>query len=117
MAINTGLASLSEGLWTVATGTYMLAVVAYTGEYAFGRNGRIASTSQAPAREAVLVGAGAPVTAPAESRPYGAGVVGGSDAGRRWGRWAVGLTILGALVHLASVAIRGIAVDRVPWGN
>jgi len=27
------------------------------------------------------------------------------------------LTILGAVLHLASVAIRGIAVDRVPWGN
>src|SRR6185312_4214314 len=45
MAINTGLASLSETLWTVATAIYMLAVVAYTGEYAFGRSGRIASTS------------------------------------------------------------------------
>ena len=61
MAINTGLASLSEGLWTAATGTYMLAVVAYTGEYAFGRNGRIASTTPAAAVKAVkepaLVGA------------------------------------------------------------
>ena len=39
------------------------------------------------------------------------------DGGRRWGRFAVALTVLGALLHLASVAIRGIAVDRVPWGN
>ncbi len=77
MAINTGLASLSEGLWTVATGTYMLAVVAYTGEYAFGKNGRIASTSPASAavKEPALVGAGG--AAPVEQRPYGAGVVDG----------------------------------------
>ena len=128
MAINTGLASLSETLWTVATGTYMLAVVAYTGEYAFGRNGRIASTTaeRAPVAEALvaeparvrepaLVGAGGSTP---DQHPYGAGVVTtGSDAGRRWGRWAVLLTVLAALVHLGSLAIRGIAVDRVPWGN
>jgi cytochrome c-type biogenesis protein CcsB len=122
MAINTGLASLSEGLWTGATGTYMLAVVAYTGEYAFGKNGRIASTSVV--REPAMVGAGAgveqgPYGAGVEQGPYGAGIVNAPDAGagRRWGRWAVAFTVLGALLHLASVAIRGIAVDRVPWGN
>jgi cytochrome c-type biogenesis protein CcsB len=27
------------------------------------------------------------------------------------------LTVLGAAVHLGSVALRGLAVDRVPWGN
>ena len=126
MAINTGLASLSESLWTVATGTYMLAVVAYTGEYAFGRNGRIADTSPVAERvPAERVPAGQLARTPAavggsgsDQRPYGSGVVATrSDAGRRWGRWAVALTILGALLHGASVAIRGIAVDRVPWGN
>jgi len=125
MAINTGLASLSETLWTVATGTYMLAVVAYTGEYAFGRNGRIAQTSPAtdreriaePVREPALVGGGAGGEGVGQ-HPYGAGVVAGRQvAGRRWGRWAVALTILAATIHLGSLAIRGIAVDRVPWGN
>jgi cytochrome c-type biogenesis protein CcsB len=142
MAIDGGLASLSESLWTAATGTYMLAVVAYTGEYAFGKNGRIAQTSaaqtsatqtravqaavqasavQANARQPALVGGGEPVSqlsaAPDQPR-YGAGSVqSGGEAGRRWGRAAVGLTVLAAVFHLASVAIRGIAVDRVPWGN
>ncbi len=132
MAINTGLASLSEGLWAAATGTYMLAVVAYTGEYAFGRNGRIARTSTdrivqarsgavtSEVRQPALVGSGAtdqlggtpprsPIDAP-PAEPAG-------TAGRRWGLAAVGFTVLAALFHLASVAIRGIAVDRVPWGN
>ena len=27
------------------------------------------------------------------------------------------MTILGALVHASSIAVRGAAVDRVPWGN
>ena len=33
------------------------------------------------------------------------------------GRIAVGLTVVGWLAHVASVATRGIAADRVPWGN
>ncbi|MBV9822145.1 MAG: c-type cytochrome biogenesis protein CcsB [Actinobacteria bacterium] len=118
MAINTGLASLSEGLWAAATGTYMLAVVAYTGEYAFGRNGRIAQTSAVPTavRQPALVGAG-PESPPEQPR-YGIGSVEqAGPAGQRWGRAAIAFTVLAALFHLASVAIRGIAVDRVPWGN
>jgi cytochrome c-type biogenesis protein CcsB len=119
MAINTSLASLSESLCTVATGTFMLAMVAYTGEYAFGKNGRIARTSPASAqlREPALAGAGGSPKLP--DAPYGAGVVQprNADAGQRWGRVAVALTALSALVLLASVSIRGIAVDRVPWGN
>jgi cytochrome c-type biogenesis protein CcsB len=149
MAINTGLAQLSEALVTGATGTYMLAVVAYTGEYAFGRRGRVAATS--PAVEPnVLVASGGATTggvmadaygavaegaygAVAEGAygavaegAYGAGAEGaygagvaqrGRHSGDRWGRWAVALTIVAAVLHLTAVTIRGVAVDRVPWGN
>jgi cytochrome c-type biogenesis protein CcsB len=120
MAINTGLAQLSEGLVTAATGTYMLAVVGYTGEYAFGRRGRVARTS-APAQESILVGsgpgAGAPIQPP-QTPQYGAGVVEVKrDAADKWGLAAVGLTVLAAVLHAAAVIIRGISVDRVPWGN
>ncbi|HET6210827.1 MAG TPA: c-type cytochrome biogenesis protein CcsB, partial [Jatrophihabitans sp.] len=123
MAINTSLASLSETLWAGATGTYMLAVVGYTGEYAFGRRGRIARTASvaAPVVEPALAGVGGPGStatrlpdAPAEPADSS---IPAADGGRRWGRFAVALTVLGALLHLTSVAIRGIAVDRVPWGN
>jgi cytochrome c-type biogenesis protein CcsB len=133
MAVDGNLASLSESLWTAATGTYMLAVVAYTGEYAFGKNGRIAQTSttqaratpagsvQAGVRQSALVGGSSALpdrTTHADQPYYGAGSVEpAGDAGRRWGRAAVGLTVLAALFHLASVTIRGVAVDRVPWGN
>jgi cytochrome c-type biogenesis protein CcsB len=126
MAINSGLASLSESLWTAATGTYMLAVVAYTGEYAFGRSGRIAQTSPVSAghgavRQPALVGGSEPPSQPVATsddlRSGTGSVQQGRDAGRRWGLAAVGLTVLAACLHLACVAIRGIAVDRVPWGN
>jgi cytochrome c-type biogenesis protein CcsB len=116
MAINTGLAQLSEGLVTAATGTYMLAVVGYTGEYAFGRRGRVARTS-APVQESILVGAGAAALPPPIPQ-YGAGVVETRrDAGDKWGITAVALTVVAAVLHAASVIIRGISVDRVPWGN
>jgi cytochrome c-type biogenesis protein CcsB len=136
MAINAGLATLSESLWTAATATYMLAVVAYTGEYAFGKNGRIARTSTVPGavpgeavpsgvRQPALVGSGEAAGAtsdrsggtPDQPRYGGRSVEPAGNAGRRWGRAAVGFTVLAALLHLGSVAIRGIAVDRVPWGN
>ncbi len=60
MAVNSGLAHLSDGLFTTAIATYSLAMACYTAEYAFGRRGGVAETSRAqalaPAR--VLVGAG-----------------------------------------------------------
>jgi cytochrome c-type biogenesis protein CcsB len=40
-----------------------------------------------------------------------------AEVARRFGRTALALTVLGALCHLGSIAIRGAAVDRVPWGN
>jgi cytochrome c-type biogenesis protein CcsB len=122
MAVSVGLAQLSESLVTVATGTYTVAMAAYTGEYAFGRRGRIASTSAAARqRELITVGGGAsagPAHSPGSGTAFGAGVVTPeSDTGRWWGRAAVGLTVLAALLHAAAVIIRGVAVDRAPWGN
>jgi cytochrome c-type biogenesis protein CcsB len=35
----------------------------------------------------------------------------------RAGEIAVGITLLGALIHLTSILLRGYAVHRVPWGN
>jgi cytochrome c-type biogenesis protein CcsB len=35
----------------------------------------------------------------------------------RCGRMGVALTALGAILHLASLALRGVAAQRVPWGN
>ena len=74
--INGSMAHLSDTFFTTAISVYALAAVCYTAEYSFGRKGRIATTSAAPARE--LVGAGGPpVTetaapaAPASSRRAG----------------------------------------------
>jgi cytochrome c-type biogenesis protein CcsB len=110
MAVNDSLAHLSDTLFTTAIATYTLAMIGYAGEYAFGRRGRVAAT--VPQRE--LVGAGAPVP----SRPPGPPApVDRSRAGERFGRAAVVITVIGALLHLTSIGVRGIAVDEVPWSN
>jgi cytochrome c-type biogenesis protein CcsB len=135
------MAHLSDTLFTTAIALYSVGMVAFTAEYAFGRRGRVAATmpkAAAPARE--LVGAGGPSVlsgtpegeespAPgggsvrgnrpvaAESMPLGErSSIRGSFADRA-GRFALAVTILGALVHGGSVAIRGVAVDSVPWSN
>ena len=123
VAVNSGMAHLSDTLFTTAIALYTLAMISYAAEYAFGRRGRIALTSRTtPAK--VLVGAGAGESRRVDSAP-GRGTKPispsrsgrGSAVGDRFGRIAVGLTFIGAVVHASSIAVRGAAVDRVPWGN
>jgi cytochrome c-type biogenesis protein CcsB len=106
--INGSMAHLSDTFFTTAIATYALAMVAYTAEYSFGRKGRVAAT--VPARE--LVGAGGPPLA--QDRPV---TQPSRSFAERAGRAGVVLTVIGALLHLTSIAIRGIAVDAVPWSN
>ena len=95
------LAALSDTLFSVSVGVYSLAVVAFCAQLAFGRR-------PAPTRE--LVGAGAP------AEPAGATAADPAPA-RRWGLAAMVLTALGALTHAGVLVARGLATDRLPWGN
>jgi len=123
VAVNSGMAHLSDTLFTTAIAIYTLAMICYAAEYAFGRRGRIAMTSRTtPAK--VLVRAGAGESRDVDSRaqrvtkPISPNRSGRTSAvGDRFGRIAVGLTVIGAVVHASSIAVRGAAVDRVPWGN
>jgi cytochrome c-type biogenesis protein CcsB len=116
--IDGSMAHLSDSIFTTSIAIYAAAMVAYTAEYAFGRRGRIADTAVVAAPSRALVGAGGPVLTkdappvvslvePTPRRPY-------AD---RAGRVAVALTVLGALLHTGSIAVRAIAVDAVPWSN
>jgi cytochrome c-type biogenesis protein CcsB len=97
------LATLSDSLFSITVGLYSLAVVAFCAQLAFGRR---------PARTRELVGAGAP--GPVEGTPE----VPSEDArGRRWGGVAMVLTAVGAVTHTAVLVTRGMATDRLPWGN
>ncbi|HEX2307474.1 MAG TPA: hypothetical protein VHI14_04050 [Jatrophihabitantaceae bacterium] len=128
MSVNTGLAHLSDTLFTTAIAVYAAAAFGYAAEYAFGRRGRIAETTPAaaPAEEKLLVGAAGLSTADALSdaddevasstlstaKPPAA-----HDRAVLAGRIAVVLTLVGFAVHATSVIVRGTAVDRLPWGN
>jgi cytochrome c-type biogenesis protein CcsB len=104
------LSTLSDNLLVVAIMGYLVAMMLHASEYALGGKRRVA----APAEERVLVGAGGPpvtsddVPAPAPDRP---------DLGTRLGGFAVWATGFAVLAHLATVAARGLAAGRMPWGN
>ncbi|MEU8081986.1 c-type cytochrome biogenesis protein CcsB [Catellatospora citrea] len=120
------MAELSDGLLVVTLLSYLAAMLLHAGEYAFGTRGRIANAAAAPAavpaRE--LVGAGAPVVTEAP-HAYAApsvsetGSAAGGTRSRAWwlGPAAVGATILGAVAHVTTVATRGLAAERLPFGN
>ena len=115
--VNTTLAMYSDYAFHSAVAVYLLALLLHLGEYARTRTVREAP---AAARLPVAVGAGSTASDPAQPTDPGRTAPPGS-AGRPWrerfGRMAVSLTILGALLHVASVALRGLATHRWPWGN
>ncbi len=113
--INGSMAHLSDTFFTTAISVYALAAVSYTAEYSFGRKGRIAATSPAAEPARTLVGAGGPpVTEPPTTTTRTPAKRTFAD---RAGRAAVALTVVGLLLHGVSIAIRGLAVDAVPWSN
>ncbi|RBY82315.1 c-type cytochrome biogenesis protein CcsB [Blastococcus sp. TF02A-26] len=104
MTVDTTLADLSDTLFSVSVGLYSLAVVAFCAQLAFGRR---------PAATRELVGAGAPVE-PAAPAATGAAE---PPTVRRYGVAAMVFTLLGALTHAGVLLFRGLATDRLPWGN
>jgi len=95
------LAALSNTFFSVSVGLYSLAVVAFCAQLAFGRR---------PAHELVAAG-NAPTARPtAQPAPE-------NEQGRRWGVVALALTALGAVTHAAVLVTRGLATERLPWGN
>jgi cytochrome c-type biogenesis protein CcsB len=94
------LAELSDQLFPIGVALYSLAVVAFCAQLAFGRR---------PA----LVTAGAPAATASSTGAPGAE----PERGRRWGVAAMVLTALGAVAHAGVLVTRGMATDRLPWGN
>ncbi|MFD4642886.1 c-type cytochrome biogenesis protein CcsB [Lentzea sp. NPDC058436] len=99
MPVNETLATYSDWLYRSALGVYLFAIFLYAVEQAFARAPRKA-----------LVGAGGPdvlVDEP-KSEPTRA---------ERLGRMGAALTVLGAVLHLGSLVMRGLSAGRAPWGN
>ena len=124
VSVNQTFASISGDFLMTALLIYSLAVVAFAGDFAFGRPRRAAASRVRAERVTQLatVGAGpsgdGPLPPPGESLPAAPvstwQAIG--EAGS-WVRAALGLSALGAIAHLVAVVTRGLAVGRAPWGN
>ena len=100
MTPDQSLADLSDTFFAVSVAVYSVALVAFCAQLAFGRR---------PVRTRELVGASGPAPGAEETAaPAGS---------NRWGAIGIALTALGALTTLASMVTRGLATDRLPWGN
>ena len=146
MPVNVALGHVSNAFLIAALVIYSLSVVAFAGDFAFGRPRRAAEAArgqQAQDRAAALAPVGA-ASAAGVPAPAGPGVpatpipatTGGEPADgagsmpelevpalraiREAGRWvvaAVALAAVGAAAHTTAVITRGLAVHRAPWGN
>ena len=138
VAVNEGLAQLSNNFMYSAMAVYTTAMVSFAAEAAFGSRGRVGRRAAAPATPAeqsagAAAGTGAGSGAGARSVPPSGPASGGGvlappledeqradDAGNRadqFGRIGISLTVLAFGLHFAAVFCRGLSVGRVPWGN
>jgi cytochrome c-type biogenesis protein CcsB len=141
VSVNLGFAQASSDFLIAALLIYSLAVIAFAGDYAFGRPRRTAAEKAAAApatAQLAAVGAGTvsgggagSLAGPGESAE--AAVPPGGGAGKLpaprtgafraiwaagpWVRAAATFSVLGMLAHVAAVTTRGLAVHRAPWGN
>jgi cytochrome c-type biogenesis protein CcsB len=136
MHINIAEADLSHSLLLIAIVGYALAMLAYAADFAFGRQrlaapAEVAVPAPAAVAEPVAVGApagragGLPAGEPDLAGP-GADGAGTDSAGdgastarpaSRWVKAGLGLAIAALAAHVSAILLRGIAEDRVPWGN
>ena len=116
----TALAGLSDDLLFAAVLLYALSMLGFAGEQASRRSRRVAAAaaereavrSAAAERTRVMAGAGGPAV-PVTPPPAPAA----ASSRSRAGSLGLLLTLIGALVHAGSIVTRGLAADRVPWGN
>ena len=99
MPVNETLATYSDWLYRSALGVYLFAILLYAVEQAFARAPRKA-----------LVGAGGPDVLVDEPKAE-------LSRAERIGRMGAALTVLGAVLHLGSLVMRGLSAGRAPWGN
>jgi cytochrome c-type biogenesis protein CcsB len=111
------MAELSNQLMVVTVLAYLAAMICHAAEYSFGARSHIGRAAARPARQ--LVGAGAPVSDEpvVDEPPVDEPAASKRDRGGLFGKIAVGVTALGWLAHLGTLVTRGIAADRMPWGN
>jgi cytochrome c-type biogenesis protein CcsB len=106
MPVDPVLASYGDLAYGTALVLYLFAMVLHAVEYAAGRVHAVAG------QQTAVDGGGSVATLapPGDAQPARA-------RSERIGRSAVAITVLAALVHATSLALRGFAIGRVPWAN
>lgn len=110
MPINETLSQYSDWLYTTAAAIYVVALMMTLIEQGFGAKGRLA-TERAKLRARELVGAGGPPIEEVQAAQRAGG------RPERIGKMGASLLVLGALLQLSAIVLRGLAVHRAPWGN
>ncbi|WP_327007100.1 c-type cytochrome biogenesis protein CcsB [Dactylosporangium sp. NBC_01737] len=118
------MGGLSNQLLVVTIFSYVLAMLAYAVEYAFGARSLVGQRVLVGADDPALASVGAASSSaslaspPSDISDFSDSSPSPDASGARWaGVAAVALTVLGYLGHLGALVTRGIAADRAPWGN
>jgi cytochrome c-type biogenesis protein CcsB len=112
------MAELSNHLMALTVVAYLVAMVCYAGEYAFGKRSHVGRAAARPAEARQLVGAGAPVADTPVDVPSLSDIPEKSDKrGEIIARIAVAINVVGLLLHLGALVTRSVAAGRPPWGN
>jgi cytochrome c-type biogenesis protein CcsB len=131
MPVNLALGHVSTDFMIAALMIYSLAVLAFAGDFAFGRprRGAVAGKTQARARVGALATVGAPApgttgaasggdsSVPDSMPPIALSPLRAIMAAGPWVRAGMALSTAGVLAHALAVLTRGLAVHRAPWGN
>ncbi len=135
MPVNLALGHVSNDFLIAAIIIYSISVVAFAGDFAFGRPRRADATArvrQARERSAALATVGAvgvaagrevpadpPATGPAADSMPELAVPALRAIGQAgpWIRAGMALAAAAVVAHLTAVVTRGLAVHRAPWGN
>ncbi|MCP2333340.1 c-type cytochrome biogenesis protein CcsB [Actinoalloteichus caeruleus] len=117
MPVNETLSVYSDLCYAAALAVFMLGLLLHAAEYGFTRKPKQRAATPAAG---VAAGGVATLDRPEEDSPGGAvgpGVRDRRPLAARLGRMGVALTVLAAVLQLASLVLRGLATSRIPWGN
>ena len=116
---NAALAGLSDDLLFVTVLLYALSMLAFAGEQAARRSRQVAGagTEAALARQAAAARTRIMAGGPSLPPPPLAVPVEAAPRPSRAGQAGLVLAVVGAGLHTGSLVTRGLAADRVPWGN
>lgn len=114
--IDQTLSRYSDLLYSTAITIYVLAMVMFLVSLATVQSRKVVDAGVS-VKKLVGVGAGGGDPASDDRAPGRIELPPARTFGDRLGDMAYPVVIVGALAHIASIVLRGVATDRAPWGN